>query len=289
MSIRLDLQACFPLVFTDMDGTLLDHHDYSTAAAEPLLNWLIQKAVPVIPVTSKTRPEVIALRQQLGLIHPFVVENGAAIFIPQDMLNQQIIELFQLQQVGDYWVKAFAPPRAQWLRWLEHVAEQLPDAFTCFSWLQDAGVARETGLALKQAALANERDYSEPILWLGSDLEKARFVRLAEQQGYHVIEGGRFMHVTSGYDKGQALQWLVRLYAKLQSLELVSLALGDSGNDIDMLEAADHAIVIRSPVKDFPEGIQANQIQYSQQYGPAGWLECLAPFFGFTKTQSSPH
>ena len=43
------------LVFTDLDGTLLDHHSYSHAAALPGLERLRGLEVPVIPVTSKTR------------------------------------------------------------------------------------------------------------------------------------------------------------------------------------------------------------------------------------------
>ncbi|MDX1453054.1 MAG: HAD-IIB family hydrolase, partial [Oleiphilaceae bacterium] len=266
----------------------LDHETYSTAAAEPLLAWLQQHQIPVIPVTSKTRAEVLTLRQALQLDHPFVVENGAAIFIPQALLSSGRAKQEGLTLAEGFWIKAFAPPRSQWLRWLEHVAEQLPGAFTCFSWLENTGVAEATGLSLEQAALANQRDYSEPLLWQGSEFDKQRFERLADAQGYNVIEGGRFVHVTSGYDKGHALRWLCRLYAGIQPRPVVSVALGDSGNDVEMLEAADYAVVIRSPVKDFPMTTQGEHIQYSSQCGPAGWQECLGPLLGWQAPSTPP-
>jgi mannosyl-3-phosphoglycerate phosphatase len=70
------------LVFTDMDGTLLDHHTYSFEAAKPALSALESKSIPVIPTTSKTFAELQPLRERIGLDGPFIVENGAAIFIP---------------------------------------------------------------------------------------------------------------------------------------------------------------------------------------------------------------
>ena len=70
------------VVFTDLDGTLLDHHSYSWAAAEEALKELERRRVPLVLVTSKTRAEVEALQRKLGSVQPFVTENGGGIFIP---------------------------------------------------------------------------------------------------------------------------------------------------------------------------------------------------------------
>ncbi len=70
------------LIFTDMDGTLLDHHTYSFEAAKPTLTSLAERNIPVIPTTSKTFVELLELRETIGLTGPFIVENGAAAYIP---------------------------------------------------------------------------------------------------------------------------------------------------------------------------------------------------------------
>ena len=57
------------LVFTDMDGTLLDHHDYSYAPALNMLDILKGRHIPVIPTTSKTKAELDSLMGDLSLIH----------------------------------------------------------------------------------------------------------------------------------------------------------------------------------------------------------------------------
>ena len=77
------------VIFTDMDGTLLDHHTYSFAAAEPTLGKLPTKGIPVIPNTSKTYAEMVQLRDKIGLNGPFIIENGAAAYIPHGFFKQK--------------------------------------------------------------------------------------------------------------------------------------------------------------------------------------------------------
>ena len=55
----------------DLDGTLLDHHSYSWAAAEPALARVRALQIPLVLVTSKTAAELEVLRRQLDLPHPF--------------------------------------------------------------------------------------------------------------------------------------------------------------------------------------------------------------------------
>ena len=53
------------MVFTDLDGTLLDHDTYRWDEAEPALTLCASRNVPVILVSSKTRAEMNALRARL--------------------------------------------------------------------------------------------------------------------------------------------------------------------------------------------------------------------------------
>src|SRR6516162_3914161 len=70
------------VIFTDLDGTLLDHQDYRWTAAQPALRALARAHCPLIVVTSKTRAEVGPILLALARREPFVVENGGAIYIP---------------------------------------------------------------------------------------------------------------------------------------------------------------------------------------------------------------
>ena len=76
------------VIFTDMDGTLLDHHTYSFAAAQPTLDALAARGIPVIPNTSKTFAEMTELRQKIGLNGPFVVETAQRLIFHTAFLNK---------------------------------------------------------------------------------------------------------------------------------------------------------------------------------------------------------
>lgn len=67
------------LVFTDLDGTLLDHESYDWSPARQALNRLAALGALVVPATSKTRAEVAPLMAALGLTGPAIVENGAGV------------------------------------------------------------------------------------------------------------------------------------------------------------------------------------------------------------------
>ena len=66
------------MVFTDLDGSLMDHETYAFDEALPALEALAQGDIPVIVVSSKTRAEIIPLVSQLKLTGPIIAENGAS-------------------------------------------------------------------------------------------------------------------------------------------------------------------------------------------------------------------
>jgi mannosyl-3-phosphoglycerate phosphatase len=70
------------ILFSDLDGTLLDHDDYRWQAAGPALDRLKAARIPLVLNSSKTMAEIRALRDELGNTDPFIVENGAESVAP---------------------------------------------------------------------------------------------------------------------------------------------------------------------------------------------------------------
>lgn len=259
------------LVFTDLDGSLLDHHDYSYRDALPLLRQLESRAIPVIPISSKTRAEIESLREALGNTHPFVVENGAAVFIPRGYFPEQP-EATVCRD--DYWVREFSPGRAHWLELLESLREEFSGEYDYFYRAGTEGIARMTGLPPERAAEANLREYSEPVQWLGEPERRRLFIAALAHSGATVLQGGRFLSVAGATDKGRALQWLRSIYRQYRPGQPChDLAVGDSPNDCAMLEAAETALLIRSSAHDFPRLQRREGVIHSKWVGPAGWAE----------------
>jgi len=89
------MASCF-VIFTDLDGTLLDAETYSYEAARPALAMLKKRQIPVVLCTSKTRAETEAIARRLGLKHPFYCRKMAVQF----SFRRDIFSAEQLKVAG---------------------------------------------------------------------------------------------------------------------------------------------------------------------------------------------
>ncbi len=266
------------LIFTDMDGSLLDHHNYHFDEAVPTLESLEARHIPVIPVTSKTQAEVELLRDSLHNKHPFIVENGAAVFIPAGYFEHQPAGT---TEKSGYWIKEFVEPRSRWQSLIDTVRPRYQGEFKTFAEAGIDGIIAMTGLNVHAAARAARRQYGEPVAWQGNGKLRQQFIEDLQQAGAHVLEGGRFMHVSGDCDKGRALQWLEQVFQTASpDRKMMSLAIGDSHNDKAMLETADYALLIRSPVHPLPAIGRNDNLAISTHTGPKGWAEGVNQIIG---------
>jgi mannosyl-3-phosphoglycerate phosphatase len=262
------------LVFTDLDGTLLDHDTYSWAAAAPALEELQRREIPLIFCTSKTDAEVQALRRAMGNSHPFIVENGGAIVIPPGFFRP----VPPFRRNSRALTLVLGRPYNELLRDLKRIAQESHLGIRGFHQMSDAEVARETGLSLPDAQRARQRKTSEPFLFRkGSPGAFRRFRRRAKQHGYSVERGGRFFHFSGGCDKGLALSIVLGFYGLTWRTRVNTIALGDSGNDLSMLRLVDCPILIPKPDGRFSrEVLEAlPNIVQAKRPGPAGWSSSL--------------
>lgn len=265
------------LLFTDLDGSLLDHYDYSYSAAQPALDELKQHEIPTILTTSKTAAEVVEIRERLGNLNPFVVENGAGVFFPKGSVSEKN---FPEAKTLHSWRDEFQYVRlgSCSLNRITELTLQLKTKFDFnfygFSEMSVQEVADCTGLALEQAVKAKQRLFSEPLLWKDSEENLDKFKAFVEPHGVKVIRGGRFVHVMGKSSKGVALQFLKEYYQKIWRESATTIALGDGENDVPMLQASDCAVVIRSPVNKPPKFKHPNK-KITKLHGPGGWNQAV--------------
>lgn len=252
------------IVFSDLDGTLLDHETYGWQPASPALDALRRRNVPVVLVSSKTLAELKDYRADLDLCHPVVAENGAAIDIPADYFPDPAA------------APASAPTRAELQSAYEDARRD--GNFNCkaFYELGVAGVMRETGLSELQAQRANDRIASEPILWLDGDDQLETFEQAMTARGLRCVRGGRFVHLMGDIGKEHAVRRLLDAYArKYPGMTLTSVALGDAPNDLGMLSSTDIAVIIAGK-HDYTMTLTAgNRVIRPAPPGPAGWNEAI--------------
>lgn len=261
------------LIFSDLDGSLLDHDTYSWEAARPWLEKLARHEIPVIITTSKTAAEVEQLQRELSLSHlPYIAENGALIALPSGWHSHP-----------DYPRKIFGADYAFICARLNQLREKYGFSFSGFADMDAAEVARLTGLAERDAELARRREASEPIQWLGDADSMALFSQTLAQTGLSLTQGGRFYHVM-GKDvgKGNAANWIKKQYSDKNNNTTRTIGLGDGPNDVSLLCAMDNAVMIKgkeNQIVTLPENY-TGRLYRTRAMGPYGWSEGLDYFIG---------
>jgi mannosyl-3-phosphoglycerate phosphatase len=261
-------RACPLLIFTDLDGTLLDHDTYRWDPAEPALALCRKLDVPVILISSKTRAEMNVLRLELGLASPFISENGGGIFFPLQGAWEPPPDALP---VGDLRKWSLGPPYPELVAALQDIREELRWTLRGFSDMTVDEISALTGLDSEKARLAAMREYDEPFISSGREgVDKERLLEAAAKRGLRVTEGGRFYHLHGPCDKGEAVDrlsgWIQASYGPVKTM-----ALGDSPNDFSMLKRVDYPVLVKS-ARAYPDLRQEiPSLNSTEEEGPAGW------------------
>ena len=270
------------IVLTDLDGTLLDHHSYSASAAQEALSCLALHNIPCLFNTSKTFAEVVQLRRALNNQAPFICENGSALFVPRQ--GQQYSPLST--DPCDYNTEILGAPYQDLIKVL-HQARQQGFHFRSFNDMPDAEVSAVTGLDQSAARLAKQRHASEPLLWLGQPSELTDFRHWINQQGLHLVKGGRFYHLMGTTDKASAIGFFRDFYShqyQLPTSAIRVIALGDGENDRCMLEQSDQPVVI--PAADGSTlKLTHEQLISAHAPGPVGWNKAILQLLDSRSTE----
>jgi mannosyl-3-phosphoglycerate phosphatase len=263
------------LIFTDLDGTLLDYSTYSFRPALPALRALKERNIPLIFCTSKTKTETEKIRRQTENTHPFIVENGGAIFIPKGYFPKEA-ELAIASSNTDkkdtkYQIIELGIPYTQLRKTLSRIQAQFPGKIKGFGDLSVEEIAKLSDLPLEEAALAKQREYDEPFV-----LDEKNLIDKIEQttkiSNLQITQGGRFYHLMGANDKGKAAIHLIDIYRQ-RFHSVKSIALGDSFNDFPLLAAADIPILLPKPHGRHDSSVKLDGLILANDIGPIGWCE----------------
>ncbi|THV25501.1 HAD-IIB family hydrolase [Peteryoungia ipomoeae] len=250
------------VVFSDLDGTLLDHDSYSFEAAKPALALLKNRKIPLVLASSKTEAEMRPIAEAMGLQGPMIVENGAG--IADTSVNTP-------SEQGNH-------VHAALTKAVRQLPKHLQGCFEGFSDWDLTRVVAETGLSAEAAARAKTRRFSEPGRFSGTEAQKAEFVRLLDASGFSAVQGGRFFTLMPKTSKAARMAEVAASLAASSGESVRTVALGDGMNDLDMLQAADCGIIIANP-SHAPLPVTKRErdgfILRSTEIGPVGWNQMI--------------
>ncbi len=258
--------AVLLVIFTDLDGTLIDHHTYGYAQSRAAVARAQRSRVPICICSSKTHREIVRYRDELGIRDPFIAENGGAVFIPKgyfDRSTRSRPECFEVVSLG--------VRREILVTALHESIRDLPVRVRGFHEMTPEELSSISGLPPELALMALDRECDEPFLLEGRPEDVEALSDALGIRGLHLVRGGRFFHVTGGNDKGKAVDLLIERFKR--NSRVVSVGIGDSPNDIPMLLRVDIPILVKQPSGQHDPAVlgAVPHARLADGIGPKGW------------------
>jgi mannosyl-3-phosphoglycerate phosphatase family protein len=268
------------LIFSALEGALVDPHTDSFAGAEEALSELDRRKIAFILLTSRTREEIDPIRRKLGHNHPFVTENGGGIFFPDGYFSLRIPGSVRTAR---YLSIAQGRPYAEVCEALDEIAEECAVGVAGFHHMSLREIADNTGMRPRSAELARAREFDEPFYFTSADDKAiARFVEAAHKRGFDTRRGQIFWHLSARCDAARAVRTLAQLFRDATHIKLRLVGIGAGEEDLPWLRAVDHAILLpdsREPAKpsEHAEGNpnRTKAVVMGDAPGAAGWNKAI--------------
>lgn len=258
------------VVFSDLDGCLLNKNDYRFDDAIPCLERLAKAGIPVVLASSKTEPEMRRIAGELGLEQakneaPLICENGGAVLwggtseaVPDSEGRKTVL----------------GAKREKIIEVLKSQKNEF--SFQSFIDLGLEGVVAATDLPEEKAAQAMQRASTEPLLWQDVPDRIEAFRQALAQEKLTLTKGGRFWHVAGQTSKGKAMQFVMENWDALEASSTASLAIGDSPIDQSMLDVASYPVAIPQPDGVVLVHVKGENSRIAKRPGAAGWADSVS-------------
>ncbi len=256
------------IFITDLDGTLLGHHDFDFELIKSDVTGLIDAGHSLVIASSKTKAEIQSFCNKLGRNVAFIYENGAGVEnfsrfsvnvpSPHLRLNQKAIKTDALFTI-----------------WEQNIPFRLR---ACCHFVKDMNRGDQQaclGLQAEALDMALNRSYSLPFTFSGSISDSQKLEYFAAKIGLAVQKGGRVYNLSGCHDKADYLPD-IRRWATKAKVAPVLVVLGDSGNDVKMLKQADISCVIPSQIGNrLNLGNDISPTIIAPRAAPLGWLDAV--------------
>lgn len=124
---------------------------------------------------------------------------------------------------------------------------------------------------MKRWPAPSDRWFTETLL---SPLEEAQAAHIGARlkpDGFTLSRGGRFYTVQSDVvDKGRAVRWMMELFRRATPEDICFAAVGDSRNDVPMLEVVDLPFLVQRPDQTWATA-DIPRLTRIEAVGPAGF------------------
>ena len=251
------------IIFTDLDGSLLDKNTFEFDEIEDYFRELISLGIKIIPNSSKTEAELSDFNNRYNLNLSFIAENGSSIH-GLNLMHKNLPEKIILSRSADEIYNVYN----------QKITPELKAKITFILRLKLKERKEIFGLPLDKMRLAVKRDHSIPIQFNGTEIEKNEFIKIMNDSGLTIQTGGRIMNICDNVNKSKAMSKTMELINKEIDNEIITIGVGDNQNDIDMLKHSDYPCLVKNNSFD-SSLLNIDNLIKSTEPSPRGWADVI--------------
>ena len=250
------------VIFTDLDGSLLHRDTFQFDSIKDYIKSLVNQGVIIIPNSSKTEKEIEKFNEELGIMLPFISENGSAIH-GLNLINQNFPNKIILSREKDELLKIFN----------SKVPEKIKNKCLLISKMnrkKQEEIFGQKGDKLKDVL---SRNYTFPLLFNGEKKEKNKLLKILNKNLLTLQEGGRVSNLCDNVNKVRSMNKVVKILKKTED-KIKTIAVGDNYNDLDMLKNSDVPCLVFNDQFKLDQ-INIDNLEFSNKPSPEGWADVI--------------
>ena len=251
------------LIFTDLDGTLLNRDTFKFDSIKTFLKELKKKNIIIIPNSSKTEDEIIEFNKEANFQFPFVSENGSIIHKLNFLSNEfpdKITLAKNIHEIRNIFDK--------------YINQDLKSKCKVISSLTISEQTKIFGLPENKLKQVYKRSCTIPIIFEGNDEEKLSLKNVLLKNGLDFKDGGRVINLGDRINKADAMKKIIQMLETKFKIKPKTIAVGDNYNDLEMLQNSDIPCLVKND-KFLNKNLQIKNLIISKQSAPEGWVEIV--------------
>jgi predicted mannosyl-3-phosphoglycerate phosphatase (HAD superfamily) len=215
---ELCLRQTSSILFIAVDS-LIPVKGKSFAGLDEFTATLDHQGIPAVWVTSRSRLHFDEPRRKLGHTHPFIAEDGCAVYLPEDYFHLRPESVASKQQrnstvrLGRFTCIPLAEALPAAAEALETLSEDTGVPVVTLRSLSPRELVQNTNLPHRDAELSRQRDFDEVFFFAGvSDQDVERFLTEGRRRKLQLRQHGVLWSVAIGASVQRGIRELSRLY-----------------------------------------------------------------------------
>jgi predicted mannosyl-3-phosphoglycerate phosphatase (HAD superfamily) len=235
------LRANTTVVYCAIDSLISLSHKALTGFPE-FLEALAEAGIPCVWITSRNRMHLDASLRKFGHSAPFIAENGAGVYLPEDYFHLRPAKTTRLGRFTCIPTAALQPAAKDAL---DTLAEDTGTSVVPLRTLSPRELSQNIGLPQHEAELLRQRDFDELFFFAGAgDEDIQKFREEAAKRNLNLHANGAMWSLAVGANLRVCLRDLSKLYDRAMRTQAFKIALGTEEDAAELFSLCNRALML---------------------------------------------